>query len=272
MLELYQFGDSPCCMKVRIVLAEKKLAWTEHFLKSWQFDHYLPEYLALNPHGIVPTLVDDGKPVIQSNVIIEYLDDRYPDPVRLKPDDALVAAGMRKWMAEEQDHLFQQVIVLSFNTMMKLRIDAFGIERMTEWSKLHPDQDRAQDYLRRVAAPADMDAVARTERDFRRHIEWLEADLEASGGPWICGEQFTLADICVGVIFDRIEYLDREHLWDDLPRVSAWFTALKDRPSYRRGVHPFPYRMWGPRKAVADYPFDDTEYAPRGTLHDWTVS
>lgn len=257
-------------MKVRIVLAEKKLAWAEHFLKSWQFDHYLPEYLALNPHGIVPTLVDDGQPVIQSNVIIEYLDDKYPEPARLKPNKPLIAARMRKWMAEEQDHLFKQIIVLSFNTMMKLRIDAFGIDRMTEWSKLHPDQARAQDYLKRVAAPADMEAVAAAEQDFRRHIEWLEADLQESAGRWICGDQFTLADICVGVIFDRVEFLDREHLWGDLPAVSRWFSDLKDRPSYKQGVHPFSYRMWGPRKSVAEYPFDDTEYAPRGTVHDWS--
>lgn len=270
-LELYQFGDSPCCMKVRIVLAEKKLVWAEHFLKSWQFDHYLPDYLALNPHGIVPTLVDDGQPIIQSNVIIEYLDDKYPGPVRLKPDDPLLAAKMRKWMAEEQDHLFKQIIVLSFNTMMKLRIEAFGLERMTAWSKLHPDQARAQDYLERVAAPADMDAVRRAEGDFRRHAEWLEADLADTSGPWICGDQFTLADICVGVIFDRVEILDRDHLWADLPGVSAWFEALKQRPSYMRGVHPWTYRMWGPRKPVAAYPFDDTEYAAPGTVHDWSA-
>jgi glutathione S-transferase len=259
-------------MKVRIVLAEKKLGWAEHFLRSWQFDHYLPEYLALNPHGIVPTLVDDGQAIIQSNVIIEYLDDKYPEPVRLKPDDALLAAKMRKWMAEEQDYLFKQIIVLSFNTMMKLRIEAFGLDRMTAWSKLHPDQARAQDYLKRVAAPADMDAVSRMEDDFRRHAEWLEADLAEAPGPWICGEQFTLADICVGVIFDRVEILDRGHLWSGLPGVTTWFDSLKQRPSYQQGVHPWAYRMWGPRKPVADYPFDDTEYAAPGTVHDWSAA
>ena len=108
-------------------------------MRSWQFDHYLPEYLALNPHGIVPTLVDDGRPIIQSNVIVEYLDDKYPEPVRLKPDDPLLAAKIRKWMVEEHDYLFRQTVVLSFNTMMKLRIEAFGLDRMTAWSKLHPD-------------------------------------------------------------------------------------------------------------------------------------
>ena len=91
----------------------------------------------LNPHGVVPTLVVDGHPVIQSNVIIEYLNDKFPEPARLKPDDPLVVVGMRKWMVEEQKNLFQQIVVLSFNIMMKLRIDAFAVDRMIEWSKLN---------------------------------------------------------------------------------------------------------------------------------------
>ncbi len=88
-------------MKARIVLAEKKLTWTEHFLKSWQLDHFQADYVGLNPHGVVPTLVVDGHPVIQSNVIIEFLNDKFPEPARLKPDDRLVAVGIRKCMVED---------------------------------------------------------------------------------------------------------------------------------------------------------------------------
>ena len=117
-----------------------------------------------------------------------------------------------------------------------------------------------------------MDAVSRTEEDFRRHAEWLEADLAEAPGPWICGEQFTLADICGGVTFDRVEILDRDHLWSDLPGVTTWFDGLKRRPSYQPGVDPWPYRMWGPREPVADYPFDDTEYAAPGTVHDLSAA
>lgn len=98
--------------------------------------------------------------------------------------------------------------------------------------EVDPDQERAQDYLKRVVAPPDMDAVSGSDKGFRRHIEWFEDDLHQTGGPWICGDQFTLADICVGVIFDRVEFLDREYLWDDLPVVSRWFATLKERPSY----------------------------------------
>jgi glutathione S-transferase len=256
-LELYQFGDSPCCMKARLVLAEKNLPWTERFLKSWEFEHFQPEYLKLNPHGIVPTLVHDGKVFIQSNVIAEYFDDRFPESARLKPEDPALAALMRKWMFEEQDYLFNLIVVMSFNTMMKLRVEGYGLDRLKQWSLKHPDQARAQDYLDRLTAPVDEAADRAAQSKFRWHMERLEAELDAGGGPWICGEAFTLADVCVAPIMDRIEYLEREKLWAGLPAVARWFAAVKERPSYGVAVHPFDYRMWGPKKPVADHPYSE---------------
>ena len=125
-VEMYQFGDSPCCMKVRLVLAEKGVSWQEHFLKSWEFEHFQPDYLELNPHGIVPTLVHDGQVYIQSNVIVEYLDDRFQGGIKLKPEDPALQAKMRKWMFEEQDYLFNLIVTMSFNTMTGLVIKASG--------------------------------------------------------------------------------------------------------------------------------------------------
>jgi len=259
-LELYQFGDSPCCMKVRMVLAEKGLPWKEHFIRSWQFDHHQPDYLEINPHGTVPTLIHDGKVVIQSNVISEYLDDVFPDPLRLKPEDPLLAATMRQWMFEEQDYLFKYIIVLSFNLMMKLRVEAFGYDQLVEWSKRIPDQARAQDYLQRVTTPPDETAMDAAKNNFRKHMERLEEQLESTGGAWVCGNEFTLADICLAPIFDRIEWLDLERLWSGLPNVTAWYARVQERPSFAEGVHPFNYRMWGPRKSIGDNPFNPLDY------------
>lgn len=247
MIELYQFWDSPCCMKVRMVLAEKGVDWTLRPITTYKFDHYQPAYTELNPHNLVPTLAHDGRPVIQSGVIAEYLDDAFPEPP-LRSSDPMTNAKIREWMREEEEFLFRLIVTMSFNTMMKLRAKVFGMEQLEEWSKRHPDQERAQDYLRRVTSPADMTAVAQAEKKFRWHMERLEKQLADSGGPWICGSQFTLADICIAPIFDRIEYLDRERLWDGLPAVEQWFASVKKRPSFIKASPAFEDRMWGPRK------------------------
>lgn len=259
-LELYQFGDSPCCMKVRMALAEKKLPWRERFIRSWQFDHHQPDYLGINPHGTAPTLVHRGQPITQSNVIIEYLDEAFPDPVRLKPSDPMQIARMRQWMADEQDHLFKHIIVLSFNLMMRLRVEAFGLEQLTAWSKRIPDQVRAQDYLQRVTSPPNDTSMKIAQENLRKHMKRLDQELEKSGGPWVCGETFTLADICLAPIFDRIEWLDLETIWEDLPKTTEWYDRVRLRPCFIEGVHPFAYRMWGPRKSVEAHPFNDADY------------
>lgn len=250
--QLYQFGDSPCCMKVRMALAAKSLAWDEVFVESWKFDHFQPEYLALNPYGIVPTLVDDGQVVIQSNVIVEYLDDAYPDPP-LRPTDPYMVSIMRKWMFVEQEQLFSHIVTLSFNSMMKLRLEGFGIDQLEQWSHRHPDQKKAQGYLKRVSAPADPQKDADARDGLRWHLEQLEAELTRYAGPWICGSQLTLAEIALAGIFDRLVYLEEEAIYQDLPAVVAWFDDLRAAEIYQQGEHKFSARMWGPKKPVEKY-------------------
>ena len=98
MLELYNFSQSTCSQKVRICLAEKKLDWLDRRLLSKERHHISQEYLKLNPNGVVPTLVHDGVPIIESSVILQYLDDAFPEPP-LAPRDPKTAARMRAWLA-----------------------------------------------------------------------------------------------------------------------------------------------------------------------------
>ena len=94
MLELYHNNISVCAQKVRIVLAEKNLAWTEHHLSLARGEQLTPEFKALNPRGVVPVLVHDGNVIVESSVICAYLDDVFPDPP-LTPKDPVQRATMR---------------------------------------------------------------------------------------------------------------------------------------------------------------------------------
>ena len=94
MITLYDFGNSVACQKARIAMCEKGLDWqtvTVDLFKAEQFD---PEYLKLNPKGVVPTIVHDGNPVSESTLICEYLEDVFPEP-RLVPTDPIRRARMR---------------------------------------------------------------------------------------------------------------------------------------------------------------------------------
>ena len=70
MLTLYNNAYSTCSQKVRLVLAEKSLEWEDRQINFSKNEHIAPEYLKLNPNGVVPTLVHDGAVIIDSSVIM----------------------------------------------------------------------------------------------------------------------------------------------------------------------------------------------------------
>ena len=249
MIEMYHFWDSPCCFKVRMVLSEKEVEWTPRLLASVQFEHLSSEYQAINPHSIVPTLINGDKIIFQSNVIVEYLDEVLPK-TSLTPGTAAQRALMRQWMHDEQTFLFPLIVTMSFNLMMKLREKAYGMEQLQNWSKKHPDQTRAQDYLKRVASPIDQNALDNAVAKFRWHMERMEKQIIMSGGPWICGKDYSLADISIAPLLDRIEYLDLLSVLEQCPRVNEWFERVKAKKSFLEAQPPFEYRMWGPKKPV----------------------
>ena len=85
MLTLYDFGNSVCCQKVRVTMRAKGLAWQAVNVNLFKAEQYDPEYLKLNPRGLVPTLVHDGRPVIESTLICEYIDEVFAQPPQLIP-------------------------------------------------------------------------------------------------------------------------------------------------------------------------------------------
>ena len=105
MLELYHAGGSVCAKKVRLVLAEKGITdWVNHHFDLVRGDQTKPAYLALNPKGVVPTLVHDGHVITESTVICEYLEDVFPKPP-LRPANPLGTAMMRKWAKVPDDEV-----------------------------------------------------------------------------------------------------------------------------------------------------------------------
>ena len=93
-IKLYDFATSPNCQRVKVVLEEKGVGYETVPVDLRKQEQKAPEYLALNPHGKVPVLVDGGTVLYESCIINEYLEDKYPDP-SLLPADASARARIR---------------------------------------------------------------------------------------------------------------------------------------------------------------------------------
>ena len=126
MLVLYHNDMSLCAQKVRLCLAEKGVEWESRHLVLRAGEHQQPWYRKLNRRAVVPTLVDGDKVVPESNVILEYLDEAYPDP-RLLPQDPYDRARVRLWTKQlDEDIHDASAAVLSFGIAFRHQYIARG--------------------------------------------------------------------------------------------------------------------------------------------------
>ena len=236
MLTLYDFGNSVCCQKVRITLVEKGLTWEARKVDLFKTEQYDPEYLKLNPKGVVPTLVHDGTPIIESTLICEYLDDVFPDPP-LVPKDPAERARMRLWSKFVDEGLFDGVTELSFSAMFRERMRAMSLELREKRFRNVGDPRRTDrfksTYEHGVHSPFVLHAIAAYERAFKLMEQTL-----AERGPWLLGKSPTLADINLMPFAARLSYLGLLEAWTaGRPRINDWWARVQDWPSFRRGLH-----------------------------------
>lgn len=236
MLTLYNAAHSTCSQKVRICLAEKDLPFEDIRLDLGKNkDHLKPEYLKLNPNGVVPTLVDDGHVIVDSSVICEYLDERYPH-VRFTPDDVVARAKMREWMRFLEEVPTAAVRVPSFNMGFLPRYEGLDRRRFEqEQSDIRPI--RKQFYRRMGPQGFKREDVEASLEQIEKTCARMEAAL--SVGPWLIGDHYSLADIIVAPLIDRMNDLGYSSLWEPAyPRVADWYARMQARPAFQRTFYP----------------------------------
>src|SRR3954469_9658437 len=113
MLFLYHGDTSVCASKARLVFAEKGLAWEGRLLDLRKGEQHAADYLKLTPNAVVPTLVHAGRVIVESTIIIEYLDEAFPSPP-LMPADPHARARARLWMKKIDDYLHAACSSLTF--------------------------------------------------------------------------------------------------------------------------------------------------------------
>jgi len=231
MLKLYFNWNAVCAMKVVLCLAEKALDWTPHHIVLGDFEQLEPAYLAINPAGVVPALVHNGASVLESSVILEYLDDAFPD-VALRPAVATDRARMRWWMRQVDDIVHPSVRPVSFAQFVAPRASRLSEDEQRSVSEKTPKKEIAELWRRAAAAPYSKDEIAGYLATIRAVLVKMDAELH--GSSWLAGDQFSLADIAMAPYFRRFEQLHVASLWHELPCVDAWWRQMKARPSFSK--------------------------------------
>jgi len=232
MLELYHSVNSVCAQKVRIALAEKGLEYKEH-LMTLAGDQFDPAYMRLNPNAVVPTLIHDGQAIIESSVILYYLDEAFPErPLMPAPPLARVQVRLFNKLIDEYVH--NSCTILSFATAFRARLLGMSPEaREAELAK-SPSKKRSE-YKRDVVANGlDSHFVAEALEWHEKLLTWMEKAMQS--GPYLAGERYSLADVAVLPYILRLELLRLSALWDERPGVKGWWERIRQRPSTQQAI------------------------------------
>lgn len=227
--KLYNAPQSTCSQRVRFVFNAKKLPFDEVKLNLLEGDQLKPDYLKINPNGVVPTLDHDGAIIIDSLVIAEYLDEIEPDN-SFTPEDALTRARMRALMHFVDEMPAAAVRVPTFNLAFLPSFQKMSREAFADMAESKPLRREFMLTMGQTGFPkAEMDAaLARLRRSYER----MDAEIARSGGPWLLGKNITLADVAVMPALVRMNDLGIPD-WKDLPRVVTWFDNIRAHPAFK---------------------------------------
>jgi len=205
MRVLYHLTLSPFSRKVRVVLAEKNLEFTPKLEKVWE---RRPEFLALNPAGDVPVLIEpDGTVFAGTNAIAEYLDEAYREKmlIGINPVDRAEVRRLVEW----------------FDCKMNLEVT---------------ENLLGQKMMRRYAAPGEHTATPNSQAiraghaNLPYHLEYIAYLVERRR--WLAGDHFSVADITAAAHLSSLDYLG-DVPWEAHDAAKEWYARIKSRPSFR---------------------------------------
>lgn len=229
-LHLFHFVLSNCSQRVRLALAEKGLSWTSHHLDLSKNEHITAEYQAINPKGVVPTLVHDGLVVTESNDILWYLEDVFPNPALVPGDPAELALVRKSIVKASQsqdaikiitfDRLFRHFLKLEQSDIQFLENHRHNRDVVQFMEDFYEDGDSWQ--VRVNAA----------EKDIAFVLSALDAALEKNY--WLSGNNYGLADVSWVVNIHRL--IKVGYSLSQYMHVQHWFDSASSREAFSDAV------------------------------------
>jgi glutathione S-transferase len=199
---LYHLLLSPFSRKARIALREKHLDFELRAEKVWE---RRPEFLAINPAGLVPVLVEeDGTVLCDSTAITEYLDEAYREPIRLMPDAPRDRAEVRRLVAWFDEKFAREVTHHLIGEKLMKRFLGRG----------EPNSA----------------AIRAGKLNLKTHMDYVGYLSERR--KWLAGDLYSLADIAAAAQISCVDYLG-DVAWEEYPAAKDWYARVKSRPSMR---------------------------------------
>ena len=240
-LHIFHGRMSSCSQKLRIFLNLKGVEWQGHEMNLAESETYTDWFMGINPRGLVPVVVWDGRVFIESNDILSMFEDKFPEP-RLFPADKRDEIDA---LLRHEDDLHLDLRTLSFRFVLG-RTGSNKSSAVLDQYRAYdakvagaPDIDRRVhelDFYERLAAEGLSDALVRKSAEkFRTAFEALEERLSAT--PYYFGKEISVLDIAWFVYASRL-HLAGYPFARLFPRIHAWREALAADERFAREVLP----------------------------------
>lgn len=238
-LELFHASESLGSQKVKLVLAEKNLEWKSSLLNLLTFDNLDSNYVQLNPTAVVPTLVHGDRVVTDSDTIIRYLDDKFPNP-KLTFTEHKLQMQMNNWIDLQNQLPMRELIYGNFQGIEGLvlrRSVRLKEKLLLQLIKTHPELEeqysaKLKDVRQWNSTIQNKQEIANINANIDTVLDCLEQQLSQTN--WLCGSTCSLADIVWTAVLYRLDKLKFSHLWlnDTRPALESYIHRLKSRPSF----------------------------------------
>jgi glutathione S-transferase len=232
MVRLYHGRTSVCSVKTRLALAEKGVDWESQLL-TLRGDQFGPAYLKLNPNAVVPTIVHDGTVIIESTVIMHYVNDAFPGPP-LMPAEATSRAKVHMTTKLVDEYVHNACTVLTFATVNRPSLLQMKPEDLEAALARTPSRARAE--AKRQVAAHGLDAPLVVDALHYQETLLDRIDAAMKEGPYIAGPTYSLADIAATPYVWRLSKLQLARMWDKRPGVAAWYDRIRERPSFSTAI------------------------------------
>ncbi len=254
---LYHNSFSLCSKKIRVCLAEYGIDYDSipiDLIETGSYENISRTFLIVNPSATVPVLLHHGHPIYESHEQLKYVAAECGESECLSPFDADTLQMMHKWVYKTSligDDPVASPESTAGNAAAGLTIPIFvsmvariSTYKIVEGLLFHRLKKRAVFFLfmKLIGLPKALSLgpirkiISESAEAMKMHIDDLEGQLGNSQGPWICGHQFTIADIGMMVIFERLREGDwLEQMIDHSPLLLKYWADLKQRSSYHEG-------------------------------------
>lgn len=239
MLVLHHAWRSSASRRVRLCLAEKGIEFESRIVDLTKMEHHRPEYLKLNPNGVIPLLIlGDGRSLYESGTICEYLDETWPEPP-LRPADPYQRAVMRNWIRHVDERIGNLIVFNWAHSMAKVASQWSDAE-LAEKMKNVPSKERREAWLRAARRPYTDEERGEARAKLVLLLDRMEEMLGRT--KWLIGDAYSIADIAVVPFVKRIdeEIAPEAMTPGQHPRVAAWWASIQARPAFAKAnIGPF---------------------------------